>query len=560
MSTERIVECVPNFSEGRDRSVIDQIVAAMASIDGALVLDVDPGKATNRTVVTVVGNPDAVLESAFQGISAAMRLIDMRRHKGEHPRIGATDVCPFVPVSGITMDECAALARRLGERVGRELEIPVYLYEHAASTPARKNLADIRAGEYEGLSAKVIQPEWKPDFGPAAFHAKSGATVIGARKFLVAYNVNINSRAKRLATEISLEIREQGRQAKGPDGQVVRDAVGKPVMRPGRLKHVKAVGWYIDEYQRAQVSINLTDFEVSGLHDAFDASEDEARKLGARVTGSELVGLVPLDAMVRAGRHYLRRQGRSTGLPLPQVLEAAIQSLGLSELAPFDPSQRIIEFRMRPKGKRLIDLTVEGFVDELSSESPAPGGGSVAALCGSLAAGLSAMVANLTVGKKGLESAFGASDELALKAQGMKEGFLRSLDADTEAFHGLMAAMKLPGGTPEEKAAKASAMDASTRAAVLVPLQVLLDCEGVLSLAETAERIGNQNAASDAATAAACARAAAEGAFFNVLTNLKDYKGDPAWKATTVERGRGALERIRTKATKVMADFEAKMG
>ena len=555
---KKIVECVPNFSEGQDQAVIDQIVAAMDAVDGAAVLDVDPGAATNRTVVTVVGDPDAVCSAAFEGIRVASELIDMSRHSGEHARQGATDVCPFVPVSGVTMDECVALAQRLGGRVGDELGIPVYLYEDAASKPERRNLAKVRAGEYEGLEAKLASPEGAPDFGPTSFNARSGATAVGARKFLIAYNVNLNTRDKRVATEVALEVREQGRNMRGPDGKFVRDESGEPIKRPGRLQTVKAVGWVIEEYNRAQISCNLTDCEVASLHDVFDACEEEARKIGARVTGSELVGLVPLDAMLAAGRHYLGRMGRSTGLPEARVIEAAVQSLGLSEISPFDAADRIIEYRLRGGGD-LVTRTVKDFIDETSSESPAPGGGSVAAVCGSLGAALVAMVGNLTVGKRKMEGAWAACERISVRAQELKDAFLDDIDRDTDAFNAFMAAMRLKASTPEEEAGKKQAMIDATKGAIMVPFGVLERTPAVVEIASEVLDIGNPNAASDAATAAACAVACAEGALYNVLTNMKDFEGDAEWAADFRARALKLVDDVRSSARQVSESFVDRM-
>ena len=412
----KLVECVPNFSEGRDRGVIDAIVAAIASVEGVHVLDVDPGRDTNRTVVTFVASMERAVEAAFRGIAKAADLIDMSKHHGEHPRMGATDVCPFVPLGTTTMDECVALARALGERVGAEMKIPVYLYEYAATRDDRRNLADIRAGEYEALPEKLDNPSWKPDFGPAKMNARAGATVIGARKFLIAYNVNLNTRDKKKASDIAFAIREQGRKKRDAHGQFLRDMSGDFEFDPGTLKACKAVGWYIDEYQRAQVSINLTDFDVTPPHVAFEEVARQAAERGLRATGSELVGLIPLEAMRRAGRFYLERQGASVGVPEPVLVETAIQSLGLRELGGFDPMQKIIEYRVAADSP-LASSTVREFVDLVSTDAPVPGGGSVAALCGSLAAALTAMVGNLTVGKKGYESVSSEMSTLAAGAQ-----------------------------------------------------------------------------------------------------------------------------------------------
>ncbi len=554
-----IVECVPNFSEGRDRGVIDQVARAIEDVDGASVLDVDPGAATNRTVVTFVGEPEAVLEGAYQGIRAASELIDMRKHSGAHARMGATDVCPFVPVSGITMEECAELARRLGERVGEELGIPVYLYEYAASRPERRNLAQVRAGEYEGLEAKLADPEWAPDFGAAKFNPASGATVIGARKFLIAYNVNLNTRDRKLAHDIALDVREAGRFQRDAAGKIVRDADGVKQRVAGKLAATKAVGWYIDEYDRAQVSINLVDYEVTAPHQAFDTIEEGARERGLRVTGSELVGLIPLDAMLRAGRHYLARQGKSLGIPDRQIVETAIQSLGLRELSEFDPDEKIIEYRLARERQNLIVRTVQGFADELSTDSPAPGGGSVAALNGALSAGLSAMVGNLTHGRKGQEDVWDAMSRLAADAQGLKDWYLEAVDRDTEAFNQVIAAARGRAKTDEEKAAKAVRVKAANRGATTVPLEVLEGCGKLLELAREMATSGNPNSLSDAGVAAWCARTCAEGAYYNVLINLAGLEDDREWARETEARARTALAEVRRSADELTAEIERRL-
>ena len=542
-----LVECVPNFSEGRDRAVLDAIAREIEGVEEVRLLDVDPGADTNRTVVTFVGPPGPVAEAAFRAIRCASQRIDMSRHRGAHPRMGATDVCPFVPVSGITMEECVEIARKVGERVGRELSIPVYLYENAATRPERKSLADIRAGEYEALAEKLRQPEWKPDFGPAEFHPRAGATAVGAREFLIAYNVNINSPNKKLATQIALGIREKGRIKRAPDGTAIRDEAGNPVYTPGLLRECRAVGWAIPEYRRAQISINLTNHRVTPIHLAFDTCVQEAERIGVRVTGSELVGLVPLEAMLAAGRHYLRRQGESTGIPEDRIIEIAVQSLGLNEVAPFDPSKKIIEHRIRDAGNRLVDMTIRGFVDELSTDSPAPGGGSVAALCGALGAALAAMVANLTIGKKGFEKAREEMDRIAAEGQRIKDAFLADIDRDTDAFNAVMAAARLPQKSEEEKAARARAMEEANRGAIEVPLGVLERCDAVLDLAEAVAERGNPNSASDAAVAALCAGACAEGAYDNVLINLPGV-ADRSWTGETAARANRLVEAARRRA------------
>ena len=556
-----IVECVPNFSEGRRPAVIEQITAAIKAVEGAVLLDVDPGKATNRTVVTLVGEPEAVLEAAFQAIKTASQVIDMRQHTGAHARMGATDVCPFIPVSGITMQECAELARRLGKRVGDELGIPVYLYEHAATRPHCRNLADIRKGEYEGLADKLCDPHWKPDFGPATLNAKSGATVIGAREFLIAYNVNLNTRDRKLAQDIALEIREAGRAKRDARGEIVRNPDGTSVMVPGKLKAVKAVGWFIEEYSRAQVSINLVDYHITGVHQAFDAADEEARKRGLRATGSELVGLIPLQAVLEAGKHYLRQQGKSPGVPERQIVETAVQSLGLSELVSFIPEEKIIEYRLAKDaaGKLLIRKSVADFTDEVSTESPAPGGGSVAALCGALAAALSSMVANLTVGKKGHEKDWEAMKDLAEQAQSEKDACLRAVDEDSQAFDRVMEAMRLPGASDADKTAKAASVLEANRGATLVPLKVLERTLTILALAQEAASKGNPNSMSDAGTAAAVAFAAAEGAYLNVIINLKNIDGDPTWVEETRTHAVDLLGRARALSQGIVRDVEARL-
>ncbi|MFB3910228.1 MAG: glutamate formimidoyltransferase [Candidatus Eisenbacteria bacterium] len=553
-----LVECVPNFSEGRDRTVLDAIAREIEGTEGVRLLDVDPGADTNRTVVTFVGPPEAVAEAAFRAIRCASERIDMRQHKGAHPRMGATDVCPFVPVSGVTMEECAALARTLGERVGRELSIPVYLYENAASRPERRSLANIRAGEYEGLSAKLADPEWKPDFGPAKFHERAGATVIGAREFLIAYNVNLNTRDRRLANEIALEIRETGRLAKDSQGRTILDAEGNPVRKEGMLKAVRAVGWTIEEYGRAQVSINLLDFHTTPVHEAFEACVEVGRRLGLRVTGSELVGLIPLEAVRMAGRYYLARQGKSTGVPDSELVHIAVRSLGLDEISPFDPAKKIIEYRVREGQKFLVDRTVRGLVDELSTDSPAPGGGSVAALCGSLAAALAAMVANLTIGKKGFEDAREEMNRIAVEGQRLKDLYLEEIDRDSNAFDAVMAANRLPKKTPEEQAKREEEMQRASRLAIQVPFDVLSRVSAVLDLAGVVAERGNPNSASDAAVSALAARACAEGAYDNVMINLPGIT-DRSWAAKTMEEARERLAAANERATAIATSVRLRL-
>ena len=552
-----LVECVPNFSEGRDPVVIEAIADAIRSVDGVALLDVDPGKATNRTVMTFVAPPDLAVEAAFRAIRVAAERIDMAQHTGAHPRIGATDVCPFVPLQGIDLAGCAALARRLGARVGAELGVPVYLYEAAASRPERQNLADIRAGEYEGLANKLQDPAWAPDFGPATFNPASGATVIGARPFLIAYNVNLNTREKAKASRIAGLIREQGLAKRDAQGEILRDASGAPIRDPGIFRCVKAIGWYIAEYDRAQISINFTDYTVSPPHLVLDEVRRLADQEGLVVTGSELVGLIPLDAMLAAGRHYLRRQGLNPGAPDNEVIEVAIRSLGLRDLGVFDPDQRIIERRIRKDG-RLVAMTNRQFTDFLSSAAPAPGGGSVAALCGALSTGLSAMVGNLTTGKKGYEAVAPAQDANAVTAQGLREAFLSDIDADTAAFDALMAAFRLPKKTPEDAAAREAAVQAATLQATLIPLGVLERCVAAVACAEVA-LTGNANARSDAGVAVLTARAAAEGAWYNVAINLRGLT-DPQVKAALRQRADVAYEAVKTRAEALSAVVRGELG
>ncbi|MFH1263638.1 MAG: glutamate formimidoyltransferase [Pseudomonadota bacterium] len=545
-----IVECVPNFSEGVDRAKIDRIVASMAEVQGVTVLDVDPGADTNRTVVTAVGSPDAIVEGAFRAIQKASELIDMRRHHGAHPRMGATDVCPFVPISGITEQECVELARRLGKRVGEKLSIPVYLYEAAASAPYRRNLSDIRAGEYEGLAAKMKDPKWKPDFGPKEFQAKSGATVIGVRPFLIAYNVNLNTRDTKIANEISGNIRESGRPVKDVNGQPVNGPDGKPLRTVGRLKACKATGWYIDAYNRAQISINLTDFRATPPHVAFETCCEEAEKLGVRVTGSELVGLIPLDALLDAGKFYLKKQRRSWGVPESYLVETAVQSLGLRELSPFVPKEKVIEYRLEGRMGRLVSMPVSQFVDECSTETPTPGGGSVAALAGSLAAGLSAMVANLTQGKKKFAAVHEEMVQVAVRGQELKNELVAAVDRDTEAFDKVMEAFRLPKGTSEQESVRLAAIEEATRGAAEVPLSVLEKMPAILDLAKVVAEKGNPSSRSDAGVAASMARAGAEGAYLNVKINIATLK-DRAVANRLGKRAEELLARARSAADAV---------
>jgi glutamate formiminotransferase/formiminotetrahydrofolate cyclodeaminase len=548
----RLVECVPNFSEGRDKSVIDAIARAISGVNGVRLLDVDPGADTNRTVYTFVGEPEAVSEAAFRAATAGAELIDMTRHAGAHPRMGALDVCPIVPVTGVTMDECVIVARALGRRMAEALALPVYFYEYAATRPERRNLADIRAGEYEGLAKKLADPAWKPDAGPASFNARLGATVVGAREFLIAYNVNVNTCEQKLANEVALNIREAGRLKRDAQGEVMKDAAGKDLRVPGRLKAVKAIGWYIEQYRQAQVSVNLLSYRTTPLHVVYETAREEAV-----VTGSELVGLTPLEPLVEAGRFYLRRQGRSTGLPERELVEIAIQSLGLAQLSPFDPDKRVIEYAVKMPGP-LASMPVERFVDEVSSSSPAPGGGSVAALAGSLGAALATMVANLTVGKKGYETAWASSSALAERGQALKAQLLAAVDDDTKAFDDVLAAMRLPKASEEEKRTRSDAMAAAYEKATSVPLATARLCFAAIELALEAALTGNRNSASDAGVGALIAKAGLEAAILNVRINLPSVR-EGAFKSATIAEIADLQSKSAGPLAKTLAAVEASL-
>jgi glutamate formiminotransferase/formiminotetrahydrofolate cyclodeaminase len=523
----KIVECVPNFSEGRDREIINSITKEIESTPEAKLLDVDPGESTNRTVVTFIGTPQGAKEAAFKAVKKAAELIDMRKHKGAHSRIGATDVCPFVPVSGVTMDDCVKLAHELGEKVAKELGIPVFLYEEAAQKPERRNLANIRKGEYEGLPEKLKDPEWTPDYGQPVFNPKSGATVIGAREFLIAYNINLNTRDQKLAHEIALNLREMGRAKKDNAGNIIRDAEGKPVMAAGKFKAVKAVGWYIEDYGIAQISINFINYKITPPHLVFDEAVREAERLGLRVTGSELVGLIPKEAMLMAGRYYLEKQGKSPGVPEEELIKVAVASLGLNDVAPFDPQKKIIEYQFKEDESSLLRLNLREFANELSLDSPTPGGGSTAALFGALSASLSSMVSNLTVGKKGYEKVKTDMKKNAVNAQLLKDELLREVDADTKAFNKVMTAYRLPKATEEQKKEKARALDEALKEATLVPFSVLEKSVEALKLAKAAALKGNKNSLSDAGVAGLAAQAAAQGAYYNIKINLPNIQDNP---------------------------------
>ena len=518
----KIIECVPNFSEGRDMILINKITDAIESVSGVTLLDVDPGADTNRTVVTIVGDPESVIEAAFSGIKIASEIIDMRKHLGAHARMGATDVCPFVPISETTMDDCVKYSKILAEKVGKELKIPIFLYEYSAATSERENLADIRSGEFEGMADKMKSSGWKPDFGPVKPHKTAGVTAIGARNFLIAYNINLNTKDKKIATDIALDIREQGRNKRDNKGKFIRDDKGVPIKDPGILKACKAVGWYIDEYGVAQVSINLTNFNETPPHAAFEETRNQARKRGVRVSGSELVGLIPLDAMISAGKYYLQKQNRSTGIPVKDIIHIAVKSMGLDDLSPFNQNEKIIEYRVSNQFGILASMTLHGFSDELSSDSPAPGGGSVAAIAGTLGASLSSMVANLTFGKKKWLPMFDQMCQIAQKSQLLKDELLQLIDADTESFKTVLEAYSMPKNTASQIIKRNEAIDAAMKEATNIPFQTLKCCREIMDLALEVTQYGNPNSVSDAGVAAEMANAGVHGAALNVFINLKD--------------------------------------
>jgi glutamate formiminotransferase/formiminotetrahydrofolate cyclodeaminase len=538
---QQIIECVPNFSEGQDLNIIRQITGEIEGVDGVRLLNTDPGKATNRTVVTFVGGPAAVIEAAFRAIKKAGELIDMSQHKGEHPRMGATDVCPLIPIAGISMEETARWAQKLAKRVGEELQIPVYLYEEAQTNKQRCNLSVIRAGEYEGFFKKILLPEWAPDYGPAVFDARRGGTVIGARDFLVAYNVNLNTTSTRRANSVAFDVREAGRVLREGDpinGKPVTGPDGKPVSVPGRLKAVKAIGWYIEEYGVAQISMNLTNIRVTPVHLAFDEVCRSAMERGLRVTGSELVGLIPLQAMLDAGKYFLQKQQRSAGVSEKELIRIAILSMGLDELAPFKPEERIIEYLLANSSHHtLVDMSLTDFADETASESPAPGGGSIAAYIGALGASLAAMVANLSSHKKGWDQQWSEFSDWAEKSQRFKKELIDLVDADTRAFNGIMNAFGLPKSTAEEKELRSMAIQRATKTAIEVPLRAMEVAFASLEPIHAMAVKGNPNSVSDAGVGALCARSAVLGAWLNVRINASGYH-DKVWVEKVLARGK----------------------
>ncbi|MBL7956904.1 MAG: glutamate formimidoyltransferase [Flavobacteriales bacterium] len=551
---QRIIECVPNISEGRDRAKIDAIAAAAESVEGVRLLDIDPGKATNRTVITFVGEPEAVCEAAFRLVKKAQELIDMRGHKGEHPRFGATDVCPLVPISGVSMEECAAFARKLGERIGKELGIPVYLYEHAASEEKRRNLANNRSGEYEGLPKKLKDPAWKPDFGPAEFNdsvAKSGAIAVGARNFLVAYNVNLNTTSTRRANAIAFDVREAGRKVKQADGSERQV--------PGKLMAVKGIGWYIEEYGIAQLSFNLTDITVTPVHIAFDEACKSAAERGIRVTGSELVGLVPKQALLDAADFYLARQQRSLGIPEREKMKIAVKSLGLDDLGPFDPGKKVIEYMLEDASReRLVRMDLKRFTEETAGESPAPGGGSVAAYVGALGAALGTMVANLSAHKRGWDDRWKEFSAWAVKGEKLRNELLFLVDEDTRAFDRIMSAMSLPKGSDEEKKARKAAITEATKGAISTPLRTMQVCVESMDLMKAMAAEGLPASVSDAGVGALCARAGAFGGYLNVRINCAGLD-DAEFRESAMQQAEALKAKADALEAEVMAVTLAKV-
>lgn len=562
---KRIIECVPNFSEGRDMSVIKNITDTIEAVEGVKLLDVDPGAATNRTVVTFVGSPEAVVEAAFNSVAKAAELIDMSKHHGAHPRMGATDVLPLIPVSGITLEECAALARKLAERISTELNIPTYCYEAAAFTPERKNLAVCRAGEYEALPEKMSTPGKQPDFGSRPFDsnvARTGATVVGARDFLIAVNFNLNTTSTRRANAIAFDVREKGRPAReggSITGKPIKDADGNPVMIPGTLKGTKAIGWYIDEYGIAQVSMNITDTQVTPLHVAFDEVCRAAANRGLRVTGTEIVGLVPKKTLVEAGKYFLAKQQRSLGIPESEIVRMAVMSMGLDELKPFEPGEKVIEYMLEAdsgKQNRLVDMTCRKFAETTASEAPAPGGGSVAAYMGALGAALGTMVANLSAHKPGWDDRWREFSDWAERGQALMERLLSLVDEDTEAFNRIMAVFAMPKGTEAEKAARAEALEQATLYATQVPLKTAETAGEAFPLLLEMARNGNPASASDAGVGALAARAAVRGALLNVKINAASLK-DRAEADRLVARGREIAAEAERAEAEIIETVEA---
>ena len=561
----QLIECVPNFSEGRDMAVIKQITDAIEAVDGVTLLDVDPGAATNRTVVTFVGAPAPVIEAAVRAGRKAAELIDMAKHHGEHPRFGMMDVCPLVPVANITMEETVEHARALAKRLGEEVGLTIYCYENAATKPERRNLATVRAGEYEGLPDKLKDAKWAPDFGPAKFNPRTGATAVGARDFLVAYNVNLNTTSTRRANAIAFDVREKGRQKREGDpltGKIVTDANGEPVWEPGSLKCVKGIGWFIEEYGVAQISMNLTNISVTPVHVAFDECCTKAQERGIRVTGSEVVGLIPLQAMLDAGAYFLRKQQRSLGVSDAELIKIAVKSMGMDELSKFDPKEKIIEYAIAARNKsdkRLIDMSLQAFTHETASESPAPGGGSISAAVGAFGAALSTMVANLSSHKRGWDDRWEEFSEWAVRGKAYHDELLKLVDEDTAAFNRIMAAFGLPQGTDEEKAARDDAIQTATRGAIETPLRVMQVALESMEVTRAMAEIGMSASASDAGVAALCARTAVKGAYLNVQINAKDLK-DATARQKYLDDGKKIEQQAEAREQEILGVVAGKVG
>jgi glutamate formiminotransferase/formiminotetrahydrofolate cyclodeaminase len=548
---KKLIECVPNFSEGQNPDIIKQITDAIESVDGIKLLNVDMGKGTNRTVVTFVGDEQQVEEAAYRAITKASDIIDMRKHKGEHPRFGATDVCPFIPLTGATMADCVAVAKKVGERVGRDLKIPVYLYENAASAPHRRNLANVRAGEYEGIAQKIKEADWQPDFGPAEWNEKSGNVAIGARDFLIAYNVNLNTSSVRRANSVAYDVREAGRKVKNEKGEEVN--------KPGMCKAVKGIGWYIPEYGIAQVSMNLTDINVTPVHVAFDACVTSAYNRGMRVTGSELIGLIPLKCMLDAGKYFLEKQQRSTGVSEDELIKFAVKSMGLDDLVPFEPRKRIIEYVLEDASSSpLVNMNLKAFANETASESPAPGGGSIAAYVGALGVSLGTMVANLSSHKKGWDDKWKEFSDWAEKGQRIKDQLIYMVDEDTRAFNKIMESMGLPKGTPAEKEARKLTIHEATRNAIEVPFKVMQLSIQSFDVIKAMAEIGNPNSVSDAGVGALCARAAVYGAYLNVKINTGGFD-DKAYVDEKLELSKALLYKAITLEKEILEIVEGKI-
>jgi glutamate formiminotransferase/formiminotetrahydrofolate cyclodeaminase len=558
----QLIECVPNFSEGNDLNIIKQITTEIESVDGVRVLNVDPGKATNRTVVTFVGPPQAVVDAAFLAIKKAAELIDMSKHKGEHPRMGATDVCPLIPISNISMEETAAYAAQLGERIGSGLGIPVYLYEAAQPNKSRNNLSVIRAGEYEGFFKKIKLPDWKPDYGPAEHSVRSGSTVIGARDFLIAYNINLNTTSVRRANSIAFDVRETGRVKREGNpitGKIIKDAAGAPVYIPGTLKSVKAIGWFIQEYGVAQISMNLTDINVTPVHIAFDEVCKKATERGIRVTGSELIGLIPLKCLLDAGAYFLKKQNRSCGVSERELIKIAVKSLGLDELGPFKPEERIIEYLLEDASLHpLVNMNLRDFADETASESPAPGGGSIAAYVGTLGVSLGTMVANLSAHKPGWDERWKEFSSWAEKGQQLKNKLLKMVDEDTNAFNKIMNAFGLPKATEEEKKERTRLIQEATRYATEVPFEVMKICYDSMEVIKAMADSGNPNSITDAGVGAICASAAVSGAFLNVKINASGLS-DNAFARKLIDEGNVIQDKVKALENEILETVNSKI-